>query len=110
MRIPVLRHRVQLQSYTVAKDEYGQDNPTWTTQATVHAAIEPLDGREYWQARQVSAETRYRVTLRHYDGLTAQWRLLWGSVLLHIESDVTPRGLKTHMVLMCKETAGDAVS
>jgi SPP1 family predicted phage head-tail adaptor len=78
MRAGLLRHRVQVQSPTGTQDEYGQAVLGWTTLGARWASVEPLMGREMWQAQQVQADTTHKVTLRYFDGLTPRYRLVEG--------------------------------
>ena len=66
---------------------YGEQGPDWQTVATVWASVEPLSGRELWQAQQVVSEVTHRVRLRHnaYPGLTPKHRFrVGGSRILGI--------------------------
>jgi SPP1 family predicted phage head-tail adaptor len=69
-----LRQRIDIQTQTEAKDAYGQDVPTWTTAATRWASIEPLSGRELWQAQQIHPDVTHRITIRYYPGLNPRHR------------------------------------
>lgn len=67
-----LRHRVTIQRRTLlaARDAAtGERAEEWDDVATVWACIEPLAGRELWQARQVQSDQSHRVTVR-YSALT----------------------------------------
>ncbi len=83
MRAGRLRHRVQIQERVeTTRDEHGGISPTWSTIATVSASVEPLRGRELFEAQQVQERTTIRVRMRHYPGLTTKHRL----VLLNADS------------------------
>jgi len=51
VRIGKLRHRIALQSITTAKNAFGEDIPTWATYSTVWGSVEPLTGRELFNAQ-----------------------------------------------------------
>jgi len=70
-----LRQRITLQSKTIAKNTYGEDDITWTDEATVWASIEPLRGQEYLEARQEQADINARVRLRYYPNVKTYWRV-----------------------------------
>ena len=103
MRIGPLRDRLTIQtdrSSTV--DEMGQPIPDWQTDGVRWGNVEPLSGREYWQAQQVQAETTYRVTLRWTALLTSgKQRFLWDGKVLEIEAVTNPDGKKRDMQAMC---------
>ena len=98
-----LNKRVTLQSATLARDGHGQAIETWSNVATVWAAIEPIRGREYFAAQQVSAETTHRVTIRHRSGVSPQWRVVFGSRTFRIESVINPLEKNERLELMCVE-------
>lgn len=106
MRAGELRHRVTLQSVTVARDAVGGTTETWTDQATVWAAIEPLRGREYWDAAQVAAEATYRVRMRYRAGVSPEMRLTYQGRTLEIESVTSPDERRRELELICREVVG----
>ena len=104
MRSGRLRHRVTIQQPVVAVNGYGERITTWSTVAIVWAAVEPLRGREFFDAEQVQAEISHRVVLRYRSGITSTMRLLHKGRVLHIQSppiDVDER--HRELQLMCRE-------
>lgn len=69
-----LRHRVQVQKCTTPRDNSGSFTETWTTVKTVYAKVEPLTGREFYNARQVVADVTHKITMR-FTGLAPDDRL-----------------------------------
>lgn len=61
---PRLRHRIRIERPVVTRDDYGGEVTTWTTVATVYAAIAPVAGREYLEARAINDETIVRFWIR----------------------------------------------
>mgnify|MGYP001599371197 CR=1 FL=1 len=98
-----LNKRITLQSATLARDGHGQPIETWADVATMWAAVEPIRGREYFAAQQVSAETTHRVTLRHRAGVSPQMRVAFGSRTFRIESVIDPLEKNERIELMCVE-------
>jgi len=109
MRAGRLRHRVTIQRYTVTQNDYGEEVESWTTHATRWAAVEPLTGREYFDAQQMTAEVSLRVRVRHdstTEALTARDRISHDGRTLEIVSPpmrIKERGKEIH--LMCREIA-----
>lgn len=68
-----LKTRVTVQSRTNAADAYGQPVATWATVRTVWANVEFLSGTKVFGE---PPESTHAVTMRYFDGLTAQHRLL----------------------------------
>lgn len=103
-----LRHRITLQSSTESKDSFGGASKTWAAVGTVWAAVEPLSGREYFDARQQEASVDTRITVRWRDGVEPKMRVLWTdpSDTAHVYDIVSVITDYTHMrqyVLMCAE-------
>ena len=103
MRSGRLRHRVTIQSPVVATNGYGERIVTWSTVATVWAAVEPLRGREFFDAEQVQAEISHRVVLRFRSGINSSMRLLHLSRVLHIQAIIDVDERHREMQLMCRE-------
>lgn len=103
MKAGKLRHRVTIQTATENQDSFGQAVKTWDDTATRYASIEPLTGRELFNAVQVQPDVSHRVTLRHYEGLTPANRLKFGARYFEIKSvlNTEERGLET--VALCVE-------
>jgi len=71
-----LRKRVQIQAATDVRDAHGGLTRTWATIATVYGSVEPLQGRELYEAQQVHSRASLKITIRGYEGLTSQHRLV----------------------------------
>jgi SPP1 family predicted phage head-tail adaptor len=108
MRAGELRHRVSLQSPTYTRDDGGQTLLSgWTTEATYWARVESFAGREYEDDAAVTSETQLRITLRWPLGETlgSDWRLLFGSRVLQIDSVTNLDERDRTAVLVCREIA-----
>jgi SPP1 family predicted phage head-tail adaptor len=103
MRAGLLRHRIQLQSRTLAANSLGEPIETWSTYATVSARISPLSGRERWAAMQHAAETTHRIEIRAKAGIKAEDRIIFETRTFRIDAilDKDERGIE--MQLLCKE-------
>lgn len=98
-----LRHRVSIQQRVEARNGYGELITTWSTLATVWGSVEPIRGREFFEAEQVQSEISTRVRIRYYDGITAQMRVLFGARKLQIVAVIDVNERHKEMQLMCKE-------
>jgi len=79
MRSPTigpLRHRVELQSATTARDAYGREVETWSTYATVWASISNLRGRERWAAQEHHPEIDTSIVIRYRPDVTSAHRVI----------------------------------
>lgn len=77
MRAGRLRHQVALQRPTGTLNEFGDPVGTWSTIATLWAAVEPLSGREYLAGQTVQSEVSHRITVRYFAGITPRDRIVW---------------------------------
>ena len=103
MRAARIRHRVTIQQPVVAVNGYGERITTWSTVAVVWAAVEPLRGREFFDAEQVQAEISHRVVLRYRSGMVATMRLLHLTRVLHIQAIIDVDERHRELQLMCRE-------
>jgi SPP1 family predicted phage head-tail adaptor len=107
MRAGRLRKRLVLQSKTEARDAYGGTVITWTDEATVWGAIEPLSGREYFSQQAVQAESKVRIVLRYYAGISTSWRVSHGGLFYNIEDVLNHDTRNRQITLMCREGVSD---
>lgn len=98
-----LRNRVVIQSKTVTPNSFGEEVISWSTVATLWAAIEPLQGREYLEGAAAGAEVTTKITVRYYPNLKPEMRATWGSHTYDILSVIEFRENKREIQLMCKE-------
>ena len=79
MRGGQLRKRIDIQRYdNSSRDAHGNPTRNWATMATVWAKIEPLTGKELWQAQQMNSQSNTRITIRYFKGLNEAMRFLYG--------------------------------
>lgn len=103
MRAGELRHQVILQTPTPTRDSYGAEIVTWTDTATVWASIEPLRGREYWEAQKINAEISHKIRMRYREGVKPNMRLKFGSRIFEIISVFSPEERRRELWYLCKE-------
>ena len=104
-----LRHRVEIQSLTESRNAHGGVTRTAATVAKRWARIEPLQGREFFDAQAVDATITHRVTLRYYSGLTPSHTIKYHDAgadtdrTLNIVSIQNTEELDAVQVCMCRE-------
>lgn len=54
---------------------FGEPDLTPVVLGTRWASVEPLSGRELWQAQQVRPDVSHKITMRFYAGLTPRHKL-----------------------------------
>lgn len=103
MRAGTLRQRVTIQDKSVVRDTYGGETISWTDVAEVWAAVEPLQGREYLEARQTMAEVTTRIRVRYRSGITPEMRVEYDSRNYEILAVIHVREQQRELHLMCRE-------
>lgn len=79
-----LRQRLYLQQESLGADTGGGGALSWTTIATLWAAVEPFSGKEALQAGRISGSITHRIRLRYDSSVTTAMRFLWGSRVFNI--------------------------
>ena len=109
MRAGRLRHRLVLQSKTYTANAYGERVVSWTTEATVWGAIEPLSARELFSQSQIQPEARVRIVLRHYTGLDHTWRIKHGSTYYDIIEVINHDERNSMLTLLCRQGVSEDI-
>lgn len=102
----ILNKRITIQQLVAgfpAVDSLGEPQTTWTDLAEVWAAVEPLQGREFWAQQQVQAKITIRVRIRYLSTVTAGMRIVYGSRILDIHVPIDPKEKHEELQLMCSE-------
>lgn len=89
-----LNHRITIQRQGSGQSATGQPNGTWADTATVWAAVEPISGREYFNASGERAEVTHKIKLRAGVTVAPKDRALFGTRTFNIRSvlDFEERG------------------
>jgi len=75
MQAGLLRHRVEIQDYTIAQDSSGDEIKDYSTFATVNAQIITSGGRELYAAQTLFAEANAVIKLRYLSGVSERMRV-----------------------------------
>ena len=103
MQAGKLDQRIVLQSLSGGVDPLGQPIPgEWADVATVWAAVEPLQGREFIAAQAAVSEVSARIRMRYRPGITPAMRVVHGADVYGIEAVIHVRSAKRELQLMCK--------
>ena len=76
MRAGALFHPVTIQKYTITPDSYGSGEKSWTTHATMRAAIWPQKSQEILVDGKLELITRYTIRIRYIAGVLPGMRIL----------------------------------
>lgn len=98
-----LNHRIELQSLGAGQSSTGQPNGAWSTYATVFAAVEPISGREYFNASGERAEVTHKIKLRVGPSVVPKHRALFGARVFNIRSVLNIEERGRYLQLMATE-------
>lgn len=100
-----MRHRVTFQRQSTTKDAVGQLSQTWADIGARTASIEPLNGREYFNASGENSQVTTRIRLR-YDATIGSVkpydRVVHGSTVYDILSVINESERNRELILMTK--------
>lgn len=97
LRTGSLRERVTIQSKTLAKDQYHEQQETWTDDCTVYASVRPVSANEQVTADRLETQQRMLITIRYRTGVTVKNRLKHvqdGTTRYYDISSVTNRNMR----------------
>ena len=102
MRSSKLKYPIVIEQATASRDSYGEPVQTWETYSNVWADIQPLRGREFYDAQQVNAELTKKITVRLDEDISPQMRVSYDSRYMDIQS-VRHFHDYQETVLLCRE-------
>lgn len=98
-----LRERVTFQRRSSTRNDFGEET-RWRDLTTVWAGIEPLSGREYFNALQVQADVSTRIVCRYSSELsdvTPKDRIKHGSTVYDVRSVIDRGNRHRDLEFMC---------
>ena len=108
MKTGTLRHRVRIEEQTETRNAHGGITRAWAeaSEGKRYAAIEPISGREFYEAQQVAADITHKVKIRYYAGLNTSHRIvrIHDSRVFDIEAVQNTDERNIEQVCMCKES------
>lgn len=103
MNIGKLRHRITIQQLTQTPDGAGGYTKSWVPFATVWASVEPISGKEYFEAQQTQSAVTHKIRIRYHTGITPVMRIDFKGRIFGIESVINWEERNRDMMLMCTE-------
>jgi SPP1 family predicted phage head-tail adaptor len=98
-----LRHRITIEQVIETTDANGTITEEWITFATRWASVEPLEGRELFEAHQVNAEVSHRIRLWWLHGVIPKMRMKFRNRIFTIDSVTNPAERNQELLVMCHE-------
>lgn len=106
----VLDKRVTILREHIVYDEFNSPQSRWHPVAKVWSSIEPISGREYWNAAQSQGEASVRIVIRFRPDVSSRMRVKYegenGVKVFELSSPpINYREQNQFLELMCKERA-----
>jgi SPP1 family predicted phage head-tail adaptor len=101
-----LNRRITIQQLTTGKDDEGFPTESWNDFYSCWAAVEPLKGREYFQAAAFNAENTVRFRIRYRSGIKPDMRIVYDKRVFDIISVIDINEAHKEIHLMAKELVG----
>ncbi len=108
MQFGKMRHVLEIQNFTIAKDAHGHPSRSYSTIATVRGTVNGQYGIESVVAERVESRAMYRVNIRYRNNVTPQMRLIWksdcdGDKTLEIQYATDMQGSRRILTMLCME-------
>lgn len=98
-----LNRIITIEQKTASTDAYGGQSFSWSTFATVWAAVQPLKGRELIAAQAAQSEITSRFVIRYLSGVSADMRIVYGGRYFNITAVIDIDDAHREMHLMASE-------
>lgn len=97
-----LKKRVTILKQVRVSDGQGGFTETWQEVGTVWAAIEPISGREYYEAMQLASDVTHRVRMRYMD-LTPHEKIKYDDRVFDIIAVIDVNMEHRELEVLCNE-------
>ena len=91
-----LRHKIKFQIQDLEQEVWNDVFSCW-------ANVNPISGREYYQAETVNSDLTHRIRLRYRKGITPDMRILYKDRIFYIVSVINEYEKNYALQLMCRE-------
>lgn len=104
LRTGSLRHTVRIEERVPNKDKMGGQSGEWRVwRAGVAASIEPLKGKELFNAEQAQSEMIGRCKIRYREGLRPDMRIVYRGVAYGITVILNPSMKNEYLEIMLNQ-------
>lgn len=106
MRAGAFRDIVTVETFTTARNEYGELVKTWTTFATLRCEVSPSIGGEAQASGITLSSNAVRVRSRYLAGVSPEMRVVHGGRTMTVRSVIDHRSQHRTMDLLCEVNDG----
>jgi SPP1 family predicted phage head-tail adaptor len=102
LNIGNLNKRILIEKSTSTQNAYGEPVQTWTTQRDCWARVEPVQGKEYYTAKQTASELDVRFIMRYTTvSINPKQRLIYNGLQYNINSVINLDEQNRELHLYC---------
>ena len=98
-----MKHRVIVQTPSRNDDGYGGGEIVWTDAFEAWVSIEPVSGREYYEAMAIQNQITHRIKTRYRSDITPDMRILYGERVYEIEAVIDISARHRFLEILCGE-------
>lgn len=98
-----LNRKINILTTTESTNEAGDTILIPSVLKTVLAAIAPVGGRDYFEAKKYQAELTYIVTIRYFSGLTPDMQIQFGERFFLIQDIINIEEKNMYLDIICIE-------
>lgn len=84
-------------------DEMGQEVPEWMPYKTVWATVNPVSGREYYEAQKVRPELTYKIYTRYQQEIAPDMQIKYKEKMFEIKSIINVEESNKMLEIQCIE-------
>lgn len=106
LAIGTLNKRITFIGAEEWENRIGQIETTPCDIKTVWARVEPLRGREYFEAAKVSTENAFKITTRYHRDITPDMQIRYRDRIFEIQTIINPGMKNESLEIMCGEKVG----
>lgn len=99
-----MRAQITIEAPGEGQDSFGQLTEVWTPFCTCRASVEPLRGKEYFEAQKIGGEQPVRFRIRYKAGITNKMRINYNGRIFNIASPpINPNERNRELQIMAVE-------
>ena len=99
-----LRHRITFLHLAESENEVGDTVLVEAPFKTVWASVEPLKGKEYFEARKIQSEATHKITIRYMPGVSPDMKIEFKGRIFEIEGPpINPEERSSYLELYATE-------
>ena len=106
MSVGERRSRVVFQTHTLAKDDFGEPDKSWTDLCTSWALVQPMKGFERFSANQAQSEVDHRIVTSNrteLESLGPGDRALWNGHTYDIRAVIARDHRRAELEILAQE-------